>query len=517
MLNKRGILLLVIVCCFNFWGCKSVGVSVNCNFENSSMEPVEQKEYQTKITKFINELYKYNDAINEVTIYISDIVPTKYQEDAMYINTEEVNEIDTFFRMLYGLNGRETNAGEAYGFAVQLYEKCKIGTVEDKHTTQELKEFFSDAEQLYLLDFTLPMMETYYFEEETVEYVQAAAVAFVEYCIDEYDAAEAYQMCMDTSEEGRVKLVELKNEWLAHIGVTEEYSECGKLLFEYNDVRETADYPYVIKEESANWYFSPADIKNEGYCTFVEEYLKVAPVAEIDFAEAREVLKDYILKDVPPVDIFTFFYKVDEVTMGAVYSHVEERVCIYTDWRSGLKYSLLHEYIHYLTVGENKLFEKAIGLVEGVTDEIATFECENHLKKMYYQELMSDEEYGEENHIFAKEIGALIPDTNELDVEVYYYYLAKFYYELEPHTGEYKAIMWDMTSKPEKTTLGSLSYQEAGSMSKYLVEQYGLDATLKHCKNVAELEELTGKSFLELYETWALWNEERYQELRILY
>lgn len=133
---------------------------------------------------------------------------------------------------------------------------------------------------------------------------------------------------------------------------------------------------------------------------------------------------------------------------------------------------------------------------------------------MFYEELMADEEYGEENYTFAKEIGGIHPETNQLEPRVYYYYLAKAYYEVEQTSNEYKSILLGMIRKPSNMTLSALSYWEAGSMAKYLVEKYGMDETLRNCTNVIYIQELTGKSFLELYEDWGAWNEQRYQELR---
>ncbi len=302
----------------------------------------------------------------------------------------------------------------------------------------------------------------------------------------------------------------------SHKGGENVYEPFAPIPFEYNDIRETENYPYVIRGESANWFFAASDVREMGYQEFVKEYLAVVQTAEVDFAQARDLLKDYIPDDVEPVDIFTNMSEENTGVDRCIYNHVENKINIYTNW-SGLKECLLHEYIHYLTVGENKLFDSSLGLVEGVTDALASLVCENHLQKMYYEDALADEEYGEESYAFVKEIGALEPDTNEVNGEIYYYYDAKRHYELEPQTHEYYAILWKMTSKPNTMSLGALSYPEAGSLSKYLIEQYGLDEVLTHCTSAAEIEELTGKTFLELYEEWGAWNEQRYQELKIEY
>lgn len=222
-----------------------------------------------------------------------------------FINMSEIDDFQTYFERMMELNGEGCNAGEVYGLAMKIYEECGMGTIEQNYTDAELAEFFSDEGNMYLLDFTLPMLEPYFFEEEIAEYVQDASVAFVEYCIDEYGMTKAYRLCMDDSEEGRAKLVELKNDWLKKIGVSATYEEYGKIAFTYNYSEGMEEYPYVLKEESANWYFSVVDVKEYGYITFVNEYEKSALVAEADFAEAREVLNEYLSQDVQSVDIFT--------------------------------------------------------------------------------------------------------------------------------------------------------------------------------------------------------------------
>lgn len=152
-----------------------------------------------------------------------------------------------------------------------------------------------------------------------------------------------------------------------------------------------------------------------------------------------------------------------------------------------------------------------------MTDAIANLNCENRLRQMYFDEIMIDEVYGVENYAFAKEIGALNYDTYQLDKRVYYYYLADCYYKLEPLAEEYKSISMGVVPKPSKMSFGALSYPEAGSMTQYLIEQYGLDMVIENCTEIIKIQEMTGKTFLELYEEWGKWNEQRYQELKIEY
>lgn len=507
---KKLIVQLGFIYLLGISGCNTLGISVAYNFENSSMEQEEQENYMTRVKCFLDKVNKYgrNNELEELTIYVEDATADIYQEKEWYINTSETESLESYFKLFLAINGEDGNAGEAYGLTVQLYEECGIGIVEKKHTEEELAAYFSDAEHLYLLDFTLPMLETYYFDEETAQYVQDAAMDFVEYCIDEYGMSKAYRLCMDASEKGHEKLVKMKNDWLVEIGGTATYEEYGKLPFSYNYAKETEAYPYVIREENANWYFSPIDVQDVGYCTFITEYSIVAPVAEADFAEAKEVLKAYIPEEVKAVDIFTEFYEAGKgKPIDGYYSVETDAIWECMNWR-GVKASLLHEYVHYLTMGDNKIFKHKSGLMEGVTEEIAILECENNLNKMQWENL------NEEEYAHCKENGLLDLDSNQLNLKSYLYYSAASFYNWD---GEdlYYSIAGGYTIKPEIMTMSALPYEAAASMSKYLMEQYGMEQTFAYCTDVAKLQQLTGKSFEELYEDWGKWNEQKYQEMKI--
>ena len=102
MLRKE-LFLFILAACLLFGGCGVSKNIVNCDFVNASLGQAEQKEYQEKITKFVNELCKYNNDISEITIYIGDTVTTAYREDIMYVNTADLNEIDAFFKLFYAI------------------------------------------------------------------------------------------------------------------------------------------------------------------------------------------------------------------------------------------------------------------------------------------------------------------------------------------------------------------------------------------------------------------------------
>lgn len=399
---------------------------------------------------------------------------------------------------------------QAYGMTARIYEKLEIGEAERRHTDAELAAYFSQPEHLYLLDFTLPMFETEYFEEETTAYVREGARSFTEYCIKEYGRRKTYQLCMDVSEKGREVLAEWKNEWLEEIGGTAEYEEFAKLPFTYNNSKPKEGYPYVVKGDMANWYFATADIRNLGYETLVEDYVKITPLADLDFAEAQEVLKEYIAEKVPPAHIFTAF-NAEKLVAGAsgVYVPFSDIIYIHEEW--ALTYSLLHEYVHYLTSGNEKLFSEKKGLMEGVTTEIACFECENRLEKLYWKKFITEEDI-----MLSKEVGIWDENLCTLKIDGLRYYGASQFYNRQIE-GEYRAMsLILMPEQPEKITMSSLNYYAAASMVHYLIGLYGRDRVFECCTDNDKLEELCGKSFDEIYEEWGQWNEQKCLEMKKL-
>lgn len=334
-------------------------------------------------------------------------------------------------------------------------------------------------------------------------------MSFTEYCIQQHGRRKTYQLCMDVSEKGREVLAEWKNEWLKEIGGAAEYEEFAKLPFTYNNSKPEEGYPYVVKGKMANWYFATEDIRNLGYETLVEDYVKITPLADLDFAEAQEVLKEYIAEEVPAVHIFTAYY--ENTSFGGIYNSVSDILYLYNE--QTIFAHLLHEYVHYLTLGMGKLFPALPGewgLIEGATDEVSHFECENRMEKQYREEAMTDGSIA-----WAKEIGAWDGNLDEIKIPELYYYWANRFYSREIE-GEYGTVSLTIMTQPEKITLSSLSYEAAASMVHYLIELYGRDRVFECCTNNDKLEELCGKSFDEIYEEWGQWNEQKCLEMKKL-
>ena len=72
--------------------------------------------------------------------------------------------------------------------------------------------------------------------------------------------------------------------------------------------------------------------------------------AEADMTDACKALTGRIWEDVPPVEIRTDFCGKAEISQdaGAYYNGLANMIKLFHSWDMA-KFSLLHEYVHYLT------------------------------------------------------------------------------------------------------------------------------------------------------------------------
>lgn len=466
----------------------------------------EQEQYVENVDKFINEFGKLREEPKEqdLTISIADTALTQTWQGEVYLNVADANALQGYVDLFLACHEDDMEQGLAYGITAALCEKYGLCEVPMDISKEALAEYFSEEGQLYLLDFTLPMFETHYFDEEIVTYVQAAAVSLVDY-IEEQDALQtAYQLCITPETE---TLTEWKNDWLASLGAKAAYEPFALLPFTHNATENADEYPYELTDNEANWYFYPADVKEYGYKAFMEEYLTVKELMELDLPEVRELFDKYLPEEVPKIDIWTAFY--EKGTAAGRYYPFSNHMELYYDWQE-VRYSLVHEYVHYLTLGVNKIVTAGI-CAEGVAEEAATYGCENRLCKQYWNNHSGEiiEEI-KDTPLWDKENETInIENMNELTA-------AKFY------SGNMEGVTYlNVTGSVAERSgniqaVGQLSYPEMASLTHYLVELYGRDAVYEGYRNFDSFEELIGKDFLELYEEWGEWNKEQCENLGIL-
>lgn len=478
-------------------------------FEAEAMESSEAEAYIEKVEAFFESvaaLTGQNDTEQKLTVYVGDDLTNACCVGEMYINTEDMDSLHTFFQLLIAVCPETSDFGQAYGVAALGYERSGGGTIERKYDDAELAAYFSEEEHLYLLDFTLPMFEQQWFDADTVAYVQAAAISLTEFMEDDRDG-------FDLGETDEQKLEDRKNKWLDAIGVIEEYKTYKPLQFAYNHKVQEETYPYVLQGEMANWYFAPEDMRASNYRTMLEEYAEILPLMESDFADAQALLADYFTEEIPAVDICTIFYRSDEERYelsGAIYAVYDEVIYLLVDWTE-VKCALLHEYVHYLTLGGSRVFPKEAynkGLLEGLTEELAVIECENRMGNLGWQEIIQKEGSGGYD-----EIGVWNEETTEFNEAGYHYFWAKKFYSGDSEE-EYLTINKNATERPEEITFYNLSYYEATSMSQYLLQQYGREKVYRYCVTFDGFEELCGRSFKEVYADWIVWNDRKCEEIK---
>ncbi len=416
----------------------------------------------------------------------------------------EINSHQGYVEQLVEAHESNIDYGLAYGITAVLCEELELCEVTDVYTNEELAVYFSDEEQMYLLDFTLPMFETYFFDEDAVVYVQAAAVSFAEYMNEHGKLDKLYQISLSDADEDATKLIEMKNEWLDAIGVEEDYVPFEELSFAHNNTKLPEEYPYVMSDTEANWYFYPDDVKEYGYKAFIEEYLATRELMVLDFPEARELLEKFLPEEVEKVDICTKFYEKSGAE-GGIYSTLENHIELYYTWETA-RSSLLHEYVHYLSMGETRMVLASGALAEGIAEEAAVWGCENRMRADALSSMYDAEE--------MRQVGVYDEEKERISYERMTYSLANSWYAGELDGMEYLSMSYDSKVRFGKAkTLSELSYQEIASLTHYLIELYGRDVVYENFYEYDSFMELIGKEFIEFYDEWGAWNKEQCDRL----
>ena len=147
-----------------------------------------------------------------------------------------------------------------------------------------------------------------------------------------------------------------------------------------NDNERKDTYPYVLRTENSAWYLAAADIESMGEETFYKGLEDILSCAEADMADARMALTGRIWEDVPPVEIRTDFCGKAEISQdaGAYYNGLANMIKLFHSWDMA-KFSLLHEYVHYLTIHCAEKKTMHYFYIETVAEYVSKFVCENRM------------------------------------------------------------------------------------------------------------------------------------------
>lgn len=224
----------------------------------------------------------------------------------------------------------------------------------------------------------------------------------------------------------------------------------------------------------------------------------------LDFSDARALFEKYLPENVEAVDIYTMFYKKGAAEAG-LYKAFENHIELYENWGMA-KYALLHEYIHYLTMGIEDMFLTSGAFCEGIAEEAAVWGCENRLRANYLNSTCDVER--------MKEIHCWDEEKDRVSYERMTYAMANTYCAGVLEGSTYGTVTREMTERPGKIEfISELSYQEMASITHYLIELYGREAVCAGYYSFDHFQELVGKDFVELYDEWGEWNQEQCDRL----
>ena len=279
----------------------------------------------------------------------------------------------------------------------------------------------------------------------------------------------------------------------------------------------TEAYPYMVKTEQSVWYLAEADMELQGEDAFFEGLAEVLQYFDEDVADAQKALAGRIPAEIPPVEIRTDFCGQAGVSesAGAYYNGMANFIKLFHSWEV-VRYALLHEYVHYLTIhcAEKKVLSGFYA--EAVAEYVSRILCKNRMMRSMDPSELYDPEMLDAMHawgVWDEEIGG--PDYRksvlcESDA------FARGLYDGQQYQSVGQRTLLRMGDRPIPYHVYELSYAEGESLAFYLMETYGEDKFLDNWDTapdkIAELYDLTEE---ELLTAWSAWNAEQCEQLGI--
>ena len=286
----------------------------------------------------------------------------------------------------------------------------------------------------------------------------------------------------------------------------------GRYKVVQNDNERKDTYPYVLRTESSAWYLAAADIDLMGEEAFYKGLEDILSYAEADMTDARKALTGRIWEDVPPVEIRTDFCGKAEISQdaGAYYNGLANMIKLFHSWDMA-KFSLLHEYVHYLTIHCAEKKTMHYFYIETVAEYVSKFVCENRMIRSI-----------DFSNSDQPELNALAEIWGDFDQVKYRNAclsesdaFARGLHDERPFScvGQYVTVRKADKRLPDH--LYELSYAEADSMALYLIGTGGEEKYLDNWDIVdeEELAGLYGYTLAELMTAWSAWNAEQCEKL----
>ena len=285
---------------------------------------------------------------------------------------------------------------------------------------------------------------------------------------------------------------------------------------EENTAENKATYPYIVRTESSTWYLSADDIALLGEEAFFDGLYEILQYQEEDFADARAALAGFIPEEIESINIYTDFCGkagVSEVA-GAYYNPRGNFIKVFRGWQI-TGFTLLHEYVHYLTLhcAENPV---AFGLfAEGIADYVTKILCRNRMMRACSRYV------SEEEAAFLKAHGVWDEEEDCVDPRLYWFGRAQSFALGQAMGEEYMCTqdVWVFRTEEiqQNPTAENISHMEAACIVAYLAETHSREEVFSHMNmDPADLEQVFGEAFPELYEHWLEWNTAYCEEQGII-
>ncbi len=285
----------------------------------------------------------------------------------------------------------------------------------------------------------------------------------------------------------------------------EEVRKVGAYFVVVNKGSNAAVYPYLVRTNSSVWYLAKADMDLLGEDAFFQGLSDILRYFDADTADARRALAGHIPEKIPPVEIRTDFSNREKSTefLEAQYDSINNRITIFNGWHT-VKASLLHEYVHYLTMHCAAKKTQYCFFIESVAEYVAYVLCENRMYRLsgiyhpvpgiaIWSEFTWSVAWDSTNYIKAQ-LGRSKGYAEGLHDGVPYF-----------SVGQYTAVRRADKRLPDH--IDDLSYQEGVSLAIYLMETYG---EAKFMDNwdlpTSRLAGIYGKTERQLLKDWSVWN-----------
>lgn len=522
--------LLFLISCTNFGkqASKQVDykISKGSNFTYLADDGINSINCDTLSTEKVNYYFEakiyteeeINDFINEVEIlraFFENELKISFDEPlSVYISKKNVFSGSNKKVFLYDLDlidedvtivfiqsllDDKINYGLCYGLACYVNETLYKKPIKHRISTADLKKHYFLSENMMLMDLTIPVFQTIYFNERQNKYAYATSYYFVKDLIERKGLKYAANLLKNSSNleiDFDIQYTNEKNIWLKNIGVTQKCeAPLVPLRFKISTESTSKTYPYIIYSPSTISRFIPnIKFEDEGInmnYAYIKHYLTMY---EQDLSAVKNYLSPYF--DTKKEAIDCYFGGEFESNL---YKHKDNINNVKIEYSSPLDAGV-HEYVHYLTSIDSLPLWLSEGLPEycnyylvdkdvyRMIDELHTIVGKSSLKniKFYNKDRNSIHEIGDIDYI------NIVTEYN-----------AYLYSKMEK--SDIKNLAWFYPERRDEEGT-DLSYTEAASLVNYLIKTYGEEKFFNMYKDYSDvkLENIYGKTFKDLREEWLI-------------